>query len=236
MDADNYKEITDAATTYKYQLVDQVDTFILAWSTTPWNKIVTPALAVNPELEYVKVSQNGEHYILAKSTLKILEGEYEIVEEMKGTDLVGIKFVPHYDYYEIKEGEKAFEIIPGDFVTADEGTGVVTIAAYGEEDLKAMREQGIHIEMHLDEEGTIKPEVPKFGGLYYLKANKLVNQDLAERGLIYKDQDLPHNVPLCWRCHTRLYYAPINAWYVDIQKLKPLLKKTNEEVNCSLLI
>lgn len=234
MDADNYKEITDAATTYKYELMTEnreQKTFILAWSTTPWNKIVTPALAVNPELDYVKVAQNGEHYILAKSTLKMLEGEYEIVEEMKGTDLVGLKFVPHYDYYEIKEGEKAFEIISGDFVTAEEGTGVVTIAAYGEEDLKVMREQGIHIEMHLDEEGTIKPEVPKFGGLYYLKANKLVNQDLEERGLIYKDQDLPHNVPLCWRCHTRLYYAPINAWYVDIQKLKPLLKKTNEDVN-----
>ncbi len=234
MDADNYKEITDAATTYKYELkTENVEqkTFILAWSTTPWNKIVTPALAVNPELDYVKVAQNGENYILAKSTLKTLEGEYEIIEEMKGTDLVGLKFVPHYDYYEIKEGERAFEIIPGDFVTAEEGTGVVTIAAYGEEDLKAMREHGIHIEMHLDEEGTIKSEVPKFGGLYYLKANKLVNQDLEERGLIYKDQDLPHNVPLCWRCHTRLYYAPINAWYVDIQKLKPLLKKTNEEVN-----
>jgi isoleucyl-tRNA synthetase len=234
MDADNYKEITDAATTYKYELkTENVEqkTFILAWSTTPWNKIVTPALAVNPELDYVKVAQNGEHYILAKSTLKMLEGEYEIIEEMKGTDLVGLKFVPHYYYYEIKEGERAFEIIPGDFVTAEEGTGVVTIAAYGEEDLKAMREHGIHIEMHLDEEGTIKSEVPKFGGLYYLKANKLVNQDLEERGLIYKDQDLPHNVPLCWRCHTRLYYAPINAWYVDIQKLKPLLKKTNEEVN-----
>lgn len=231
MDADNYKEIIDAATTYKYEIVGQDKTYILAWSTTPWNKIVTPALAVNPELTYVKVRQNNEIYILAQPTLGTLEGEYEIVEEMKGADLVGLKFAPHYDYYEIKTGEKAFEIIPGDFVTADEGTGVVTIAAYGEEDLKVMLEQNIHIEMHLDEEGTIKSDVPKFGGLYYLKANKMVNEDLKDRGLIYKDQDTPHNVPLCWRCHTRLYYAPINAWYVDIQGLKPLLKKTNEDVN-----
>lgn len=258
MDAENHKEILDAATTYKYQLADEKDTYILAWSTTPWNKIVTSALAVNPKLTYVKVKQGDEYYILAKTTLKKLnkkshpelgsgsdskekmpkqvrhdneEKSYEIVEEFKGTDLVGKKYVPHYDYYPVDPGEKAFEIIPGDFVTADEGTGVVTIAPYGEEDLKAMKEHNIHIELHVDEEGTIKKEVPLFGGMYYLKANKLVNEDLAKRGLIYKDEELPHTVALCWRCHTRLYYAPQNAWYVDVQKVKPLLKKTNERVN-----
>lgn len=231
MDADNYKEVPDAATTYKYQVEGKLDTYILAWSTTPWNKIVTPALAVNPKFTYVKVKQGDEFYILAKPTLSILDGSYEILEEMKGTDLVGMKFVPHYDYYKIAPGEKAFEVIPGDFVTADEGTGVVTIAAYGEEDLVVMKKYNVHIEMHVDEEGMIRPEVPKFGGMYYLKANKPVNEDLASRGLIYKDEIVPHNVPLCWRCHTRLYYAPIDAWYVDVQKLKPEMEKTNEKVN-----
>ncbi len=235
MDADNYKEIVDAATTYKYELVtdDKEKVFILAWSTTPWNKIVTPALAVNPELDYITVEQNNERYILAEATKKILgnESTYKIIDQFMGTELVGKKFVPHYDYYPIAPGEKAFEIIPGDFVTAEEGTGVVTIAAYGEEDLKVMKELNVHIEMHLDEEGMIKNDVPKFGGMYYLKANKAVNQDLAERGLIYKDEDLPHNVPLCWRCHTRLYYAPKDAWFVDVQQLKPAMKESNEQVN-----
>ncbi len=241
MDVDNHKEISDAATTYKYQLKDEKDTYILAWSTTPWNKIVTPALAVNPELAYVKVlceldgssekTKTDEYYILAKPTLGILKEKYKVIEEFSGKELVGKKFVPHYDYYQIEKGEKAFEIVPGDFVTADEGTGVVTIAAYGEEDLKVMQEQNIHIEMHLDEEGMIRPDVPLFGGMYYLKANKAVNEDLNSRGLIYKDEEKPHNVPLCWRCHTRLYYAPQNAWYVDVQKLKPLLKKTNDKIN-----
>lgn len=231
--AENYKEIVDAATTYKYQLKGEKNTYILAWSTTPWNKIVTPALAVNPELTYVKVKQGDEYYILAKSTLKMLheEPKYEIVDEFNGSALVGKKFIPHYDYYPIEPGEKAFELIPGDFVTAEEGTGVVTIAAYGEEDLKVMKELNVHIEMHLDEEGMIKEDVPLFGGMYYLKANKAVNEDLAKRGLIYDDKDLPHNVPLCWRCHTRLYYAPQNAWFVDVQTLKPRLKKNNEVVN-----
>ena len=233
MDAENYKELPDAATTYKYPLAGEDKTFILAWSTTPWNKIVTPALAVNPKLTYVKVKQNDEFYILAKPTLKMLEGKYEIIDEFKGTELEGKKFVPHYDYYkdDIKEGEKAFEIVVDEFVTADEGTGVVTIAVYGEEDLKVMKEQNIHMVMHLDEEGMIKPEVPLFGGMYYLKANKAVEEDLAKRGLVYKAEELPHNVPLCWRCHTRLYYAPIDAWYVNVQNLKEKMKKTNEKVN-----
>ncbi len=250
MDAENYKEIIDPGTIYKYPLKDnpstssgQGNTFILAWSTTPWNKIVTPALAVNPDLQYVKIkpkfakasmSKRGEeYYILAKQTLGVLDAsqKYEIIEEFLGKDLVGKKFIPHYDYYQIEEGKKAFEIIGGNFVTADEGTGVVTIAAYGEEDLIAMKKEGVHIEMHLDDEGNIKPDVPLFGGNYYLKANKLVEEDLHSRGLIYKTEEYSHKVPLCWRCHTRLYYAPQDAWYVDVQKLKPLLKKTNEQIN-----
>ncbi len=235
MDADNYKEMEDPATTYKYSLEGEENTFILAWSTTPWNKIVTPALAVNPELSYVKVLQNKENYILAKTTLKILgdENSYQIVDEIKGVDLIGRRFTPHYDYYKDKvtEGETAFEIIGGDFVTADEGTGVVTIAAYGEEDLKVMKEKNVHIELHVDEEGHIKKDIPVFGGMYYLKANKAVNEDLSSRNLIYSDAPYTHSVPLCWRCLTRLYYAPLDAWFVNVQSLKNRMKETNEYVN-----
>lgn len=233
MDADNYKDVADNGTTYKYPLKDEKNTFILAWSTTPWNKIVTPALAINPKLTYVKVKQGDEFYILAKTTIKTLneEPKWKIVKEFLGKDLIGKKFVPHYDYYRLEPEEKAFEVIGGDFVTAEEGTGVVTIAAYGEDDLKAMQEQKIHIEIHLDEEGVVKSNVPKFGGMYYLKANKAVNEDLSSRRLIYKDEEFIHSMPLCWRCHTRLYYAPLNAWFVNVQTLKPLMKKTNEEVN-----
>ena len=239
MDADNHKDITEPADTYKYELKlknqnSKIKTYILAWSTTPWNKIVTPALAVNPKLTYVKVKQGQEFYILAKPTLKMLKNEpYEIIDEFIGKKLVGMQFEPHYDYYKanIKKSEKAFEIVADEFVTAEEGTGVVTIAAYGEEDLKVMLEQNIHMEMHVDEEGTINENVPKFGGMYYLKANKAVNQDLTERGLLYKEDDYTHSVAHCWRCGTRLFYNPQNAWFVNIQNLKVKLKKTNEAVN-----
>lgn len=231
MDADNYKDIVESGTIYKYPLKNEKDTYTLAWSTTPWNKIVVPALAVNPKLVYVKVKQGKEQYILAKATLFRLEGEYKVIEEFKGSKLLGNEYIPHYNYYKIEKGKKAFVIIGGDFVTAEEGTGVVTIAAYGEEDLKASLENNIHIELHVDEEGMIKDDVPLFGGMYYLKANKAVNVDLQKRGLIYKNEEITHSVPLCWRCHTRLYYAPQDAWYVNVKTLKPLMKKTNEKVN-----
>lgn len=233
MDPDNYKAITEPANTYKYKVQGEENTYFLAWSTTPWNKIATPALAVNPKLAYVKVEQGREYYILAKKRLEHLnaEPEYKIVEEMKGADLVGKKFEPHWDYYKIEPGKQAFVIIPGDFVTAEEGTGIVTIAAYGEDDLAAMEKNNIQIVMHVDEEGHLKPDVPKWGGLYYLKVNKLVNEDLEKRGLIYKEEPLTHTVPTCWRCGTRLIYAPQDAWFVDIQSLKPKLFDNNEKVN-----
>jgi len=232
MDQDNYKEITEDATTYMYKLDGEEDTYILAWSTTPWNKIATPALAVNPKLRYVKVKQGNKYYILAKSTLSFLkEEEFKIEDEFLGKDLIGKKFIPHYDFYKIDEGKKVFIIVGGDFVTADEGTGVVTIAAYGEDDLAVMQKENIQIVMHVDEEGYLSKEVPNWAGMYYLDVNEKVDEDLEKRGLIYKKEPYTHTIPTCWRCHTRLFYSPQNAWYVDIQSLKPSLKKTNKLVN-----
>lgn len=239
MDADNYQEITEPANTYKYKLKSQNlkvknegFTFFLAWSTTPWNKIATSALAVNPKLTYVRVKQGDEYYILAKETIKILKSDpkWQIVEEFKGSDLIDLEFEPHYDFYTIDEDKRAFIIIPGDFVTEEEGTGIVTIAAYGEDDLKAIHAHDIQEMLHVDDEGNLVKEVPNWAGMNYLEVNPLVNKDLENRGLMYKEEEYTHTVPNCWRCHTRLYYAPLTAWFVNVQDLKPLMKTTNEEI------
>jgi len=232
MDADNYKDVTESANTYKYPLKDDKNTYLLAWSTTPWNKIVTPALAVNPNLTYVKVKQGNENYILAKTTLNMLKEEpYKILEEFKGSKLIGKKFIPHYDFYPIDPGKKAFVVVEGDFVTDEEGVGIVTLAAYGQEDLYVMEKENIQVVMHVDDEGIILDSVPKFGGMYYLDANKAVNKDLAERDLLYGEKQYTHSVAHCWRCGTRLFYAPKDAWYVNVQKIKPKLYKNNEPIN-----
>ena len=231
MDADNYKDVTEVTAVYKYSLKDQGSTYLLAWSTTPWNKIVTPALAVNPKLTYIKVSQGDENYILAKSTIKMIKGDYKIIEEFKGSKLIGKEFVPHYTFYKIDPDKRAFVVIGGDFVTSDEGTGIVTIAAYGEEDLNVMQRENIQLVTHIDEEGFIEEYVPKFGGLNYLEANEKVIEDLRLRNLIYRADEYTHSVPHCWRCGTRLFYGPKDAWYVNVQKIKSQLNKNNEPIN-----
>ena len=234
MDADNYQEVTEPANIYKYQLKDEKNTYLLAWSTTPWTKIVTTALAVNPNMTYVKIKQGNVKYILAVDALKrVIKGKIDekLGEPFKGKKLVGKKFVPHYDYYQIDSGKKAFEIVGDSFVSPDEGSGIVTLAAYGEEDLAVMQKEKIQIVMHLDNEGVLKKDVPKWAGLYYLNVNKLVNKDLEERGLIYAEEQYTHTVPTCWRCQTRLIYAPQNAWYLNVQMLKKKMKHTNEVVN-----
>ncbi len=231
MDPDNYKDVTEVSNTYKYEIAPK--TFLLAWSTTPWTKITTTALAVNPKFSYIKVEYNNEFYFLAKSTLEkvFADKEYKVIEEVLGRELIGTKYTPHYDFFEKIKDKKCFEVVGGDFVTADEGTGIVTIAPYGQEDLVLMENENIQIVQHVDDEGKFTSNVPNWGGVYYSKANPLINKDLEERGLLFDENPITHSVATCWRCHERLIYAPQNAWYVDIQKLKPELKKNNEDVN-----
>lgn len=228
----SYREVTEPSNTYKFKLKGQKDTYILAWSTTPWNKIVTAALAVNPTLQYVKVKQGNEFYIIAETAMKMLtDVPYEVVAQYKGSELEQFEYEMHYDFYPDREGKRAGVIVADPFVTAEEGTGVVTLAAYGEEDYKVMLEQNIQIMEHVDEEGKFKPEITPWAGMYLLKANPLINEDLKNRGLMYREDPHTHSVAECYRCGTRLYYAPLPAWFIDVQKLKPELMAQNEFMN-----
>jgi isoleucyl-tRNA synthetase len=156
---------------------------------------------------------------------------YEVLEEMRGESLLGKEFELHYDFYKASPGNKIGVIIGDSFVSADEGTGVVTIGAYGEEDLKVMQREHIEIVLHVDEEGMVEKDIPLFGGMYYLDANQVVNDDLEKRGLLYEDKPYTHSVAHCWRCGTRLFHAPKDAWFVNVQTLKPQLFKNNERIN-----
>lgn len=227
----SYKDITEDSTTYKFPVENQEKTYLLAWSTTPWNKIATPALAVNPTLTYVKVKQNEEFYILAETRLMMLQGEYEVVEKYTGKELEDIHFIQLYDFYPERNGKRAGVVVADEFVTAEEGTGIVTLAIYGEDDYRVMMKHNIQLVEHVDEEGKFKPEVTPWAGMYILKANSLIDEALRERNLIYNIKPLTHSVPTCYRCNTRLYYAPLPAWFVDIQKLKSQLVKSNESIS-----
>ena len=232
MDAENYKDVPEIANTYKYKLENEEDIYLLAWSTTPWTKIPTTALAVNPKFEYVKVEENGEKLILAKSRISMLKsGKPKILDTFSGKELIGKKYVPHFDFFPVEKGKKAFIVIGGDFVTDSEGTGIVTVAPYGEEDWEVMKRDNIAIYLPIKSDGHFAEDVPNWGGMFYLDANKLINEDLAKRGLLYSEETITHSMPFCWRCHTQLFYNSQSAWYVNIQNLKEKMKKTNEKVN-----
>lgn len=228
----SYKDMNGPSTTYKYKVKGEADTYLLAWSTTPWNKLATPALAVNPTMTYVKVKQKGEQYILAKSTLAMLDKEpYEVVCEYTGLDLEKLEFELHYDFYPRKEGERAGVVVADPYVADAEGTGIVTLAVYGEDDYRVMTKHHIAQVEHVDSEGMLKKEVTPWAGMFMLKVNPLVNEDLAKRGLIYHDEDRLHSVPVCYRCETRLYHAPVPAWFIDVAKMKGKLIDNNEHIN-----
>lgn len=228
----SYAEIKDTSTIYKYPVVGEKKTFLLAWSTTPWNKLATPALAVNPKFVYVKVQQGNEFYILAKNTLKILNKEpYEIVSTYTGKDLEKIKFTEHFQFFKVKPDERHGVIVADNYVTDADGTGIVTLAIYGEDDYRVMTKHKIQLIEHVTEEGKLKAEVKPWAGLFILKADPLIDEELKQRGLIYRHDLYTHRVPVCYRCSTRLYYAPIPAWFINIQKLKPQLIKANESIN-----
>ena len=228
----SYKELSGPSTTYKYKVVGLDDTYLLAWSTTPWNKLATPALAVNPDFVYVKVKQGDDYFILGKNTLGMLSDEpYVIVEEYKGKDVEKLTFELHYDFYPRKNGERAGVVIADDYVTEAEGTGIVTLAVYGEDDYRVMLKHNVQLVEHVDQEGKLKAEVGAWAGMFMIKVNPLVNQDLANRGLIYHTEDCMHSVPVCYRCETRLYHAPVPAWFINIQKIKPNLIAENAHIN-----
>lgn len=230
----SYKDVTETSTTYKYPVVGQDATYLLAWSTTPWNKLATPALAVNPDLTYVKVRQGEEYFILAESRLSHLKQDvpYEVVAKMAGRELEAIEFTPHFDFYPDRLPTEKFGVVVADpFVTAEEGTGIVTLAVYGEDDYRVMKDRGIQLIEHVDEEGKLKPEVTPWAGQFILKANASIDEALGERGLIYHQTPHSHSVATCYRCSTRLYYAPLPAWFIDIAQLRPQLLALNEKIN-----
>jgi isoleucyl-tRNA synthetase len=229
----SYQEVTEPSTTYKYQVKGEDSTFLLAWSTTPWNKIVTPALAVNPNLTYVKVKQGGEYYYLAESTLGMLRDEpYEVVESLTGSELEKVEFEPHFNFFpETRVDERVGVVVADEFVTAEEGTGIVTLAVYGEDDYRVMKAHHIQMVEHVDEEGRLKSEVTPWAGSGILEVNPLVDEDLQQRGLIYKTEAHTHSVATCYRCGTRLYYAPLPAWFIDVASLRGDLISQNEHIN-----
>ncbi len=232
--AQGYKEVSDYSVIVKFKLEKQIDTYLLVWTTTPWTLVSNVACAVNKDADYVEInySDNNENYILSKNLLGQLFSEsskYKIVNNFKGLDLEGKKYEPVYKY---TDNANAFKVIIGDFVSTEEGTGIVHIApAFGEDDLKVGRLNNLPVVQMVDEEGNFKLEVEAFGGLSIEEANPKIIQDLKNRNILFNVEKFTHSYPFCWRCEKRLIYYAKKSWYIRTSEIKDKLLKSNENVN-----
>lgn len=250
---EGYRLTKDLSATAKFELLYEADeitedgpVFILAWTTTPWTLIGNVALAVGNEIDYVKVKVEGESLILAKDRLKdvLKDKKYEIITQFKGKDLVGIHYRPLFNYYfnqaELKDGENGWEIYPADFVTTEDGTGVVHIApAFGEDDMNLGRKYSLPFVQHVGMDGLIKPEAEEFAGMSVKPADDHTKTDveiikyLAAKNLLFDKEKYEHSYPHCWRCETPLINYATSSWFVNITKIKPKMLELAKAIEWS---
>jgi len=221
-------------------------TYILAWTTTPWTLPGNVALAVGENIDYVKIEKDKEFFILAKERLSVIEGEYKIIEEFKGKDLIGLEYEPLYPYLQntISENEKpklgkAFKVYGADFVTTADGTGVVhTAVMYGQDDFELGTKVGLPKHHLVGLDGKFLPGTGMFEGRFVRDEDVAVDviKDLAHRGdggLLFKKEKYEHSYPHCWRCKTALIYYARDSWYIKVSdpKIKDKMIAENKEIN-----
>jgi len=236
----SYKTVTEEAATVKFKVKNPKkhslpgNTYFLAWTTTPWTLPSNVALAVKEEIDYCLVEQDKENYILAKERLEVLKEGYKVSQEFKGKKLVGMEYEPLYDIPAVKNsGKKSHYVVSADFVTTEDGTGVVHIAPmHGEDDYNIGVRYDLPIAPLLDQNGHFNKEAPEFiQGFYLKKGERYTKEDLEKRGLIFAKQSHTHSYPHCHRCETPLYYSALSSWFINIQKVKNRLVQLNEKIN-----
>ena len=230
--AQGYKDIEGVAVTVKLPLVDEPNTSLLVWTTTPWTLPGNAAAAVNPNATYVKVSVGGEFFLLAKQRCQDVILTCEVVEELKGRELVGKKYKAPFDYYPAER-----KVYAADFVTLENGTGIVHIApAFGADDLALAQKEKIPLIHHVTADGKLKEEVKDFVGLVAKpkgnprETDEKVSAWLEAKGLLFKKDHITHSYPHCWRCDTPLLNWAADSWFVAVSKIKSKLLAQNSNI------
>ncbi len=227
---DAYKQVQDPALTVAFVL--ETGESLLAWTTTPWTLPSNLALAVAPDVSYVRVRHNGTVYILAEARLGAYEKELEgaeVLDTVLGSTLVGRTYTPMFSYF--ADQPDAFRIIAGDFVTTEDGTGVVHLApGFGEDDQRVCSENGIGLVVPVDSRGLFTSEVPDFFGMLVFDANPLIIRELKSRGVVLRHETYDHAYPHCWRTGKPLIYKAVSSWFVNVTAVKERMVALNEEI------
>ena len=228
--AQGYEETEDPSVYVKFKLKEEENTYFLAWTTTPWTLISNVALAVHPEEKYVKVSYKNEHLILAKARLDVLEEDYKIIQEMQGEEL---EYKPYEQLFPfVKPDETAFFVALADYVTMDDGTGIVhTAPAFGQDDYQLGRKYDLPIIQPVDEAGKFTEIITDWYGQFVKDADKSIIRNLKDRGLLFKRKQIIHSYPFCWRCKSPLIYFARSSWYIRTSDYKEQMIENNKKIN-----
>ncbi len=228
----SYKDVTEESVYIAFKLENKPKEYILAWTTTVWTLPGNVALAVGKDIDYVKVKlKDGNLIILGKERLDVLKEDYKVVQELKGKDLVGIKYESLYKIKEA-ENENSHKVILADFVTTEDGTGVVhTAGMYGEEDYEVCKEKNLPLIHTVNQNGTFNKLVVKWKGKFVKDVEEDIKKDLKARGLLYKTEKTTHSYPFCWRCDSPLLYYAINSWFIKVSSIRDKMVKINKEIN-----
>lgn len=243
--AQNYKDTTDPSVIVSFPLLGEEEVSLLAWTTTPWTLPSNLALAVNPDMEYVKIKDidSGNVYILMTSRLCILykdpkkaEGKkFTVLEHMKGASLVNLRYKPLFDYFSERADSGSFIVMPGSHVTDESGTGIVHCApAFGEDDYRVCLEHGVitkggDVPCPVDEAGKFTAVVSDFAGQHVKEADKHIIKAVKQMGRLVSSFQYTHSYPFCWRSDTPLIYKAVPSWFVRVEEIKKRLVECNKE-------
>ncbi|MFX1343822.1 MAG: isoleucine--tRNA ligase [Promethearchaeota archaeon] len=227
----SYKDITEESITAKFKLKKEPSTYLLAWTTTPWTLIGNVALAVNSEQVYVKIKIANEYLILIKNQLDLIKDKYKIIEEFKGKELLNKDYEPLYELATDTNGNGHYVIDGGDDVLSEEGTGIIHLALYGEFDYDIIKKYNLPLIQHIDEHGELKSGPKDWIGMWFKNLDEEVLEDLKQRNLLFNSEAYTHSYPFCYRCDTPLMYNALDAWFIDIQRIKPRLLENNQKIN-----
>jgi len=227
-----YQEVKDPSIYVTMELVDEPDTYFLVWTTTPWTLISNVAVALGADVEYLKVVDEGKKYIIAKERVGDLfeEGSYSVEQNYKGSELEGTHYKPIFNFIPVEKD--AFYVTIADFVTTDDGTGIVHIApAFGEDDNQLGRKYDLPVLRPVDATGSFEAEITDYAGMFVKDADQKIIADLRARGILVKKKTIEHSYPHCWRCQSPLLYYARESWFIKTSKFKEALLNNNEKIN-----
>ena len=233
--AQGYKDVKERSAMVKFKAKDEDNTYFLAWTTTPWTLPSNLGLVVNPEVDYVKVSYEGQNLIMAEALVESVfankEGEHPVLERFKGKALEYREYEPLYPYAEGKIKKKAFYVMCDGYVTTSDGTGIVhTAPAFGEDDARVCRAYDMPFVQFVDAKGNMTEDTD-WPGTFVKDADPLILDDLKAAGKLFKAPKFEHSYPHCWRCDTPLIYYARESWFIKMTAVKEQLIANNNTIN-----